>query len=853
MAEGQDTPQTPPPAGDVTKLDIQTEMKNCYLDYAMSVIVGRALPDVRDGLKPVHRRALFSMHNLKNFHDRPFLKSARVVGDVIGKYHPHGDAAVYGTIVRLAQEFSMRYPLVNGQGNFGSIDGDGAAAMRYTEVRMNKMAEEMLQDLDKDTIDWAPNYDESLKEPRVLPTRIPNLLINGSAGIAVGMATNIPPHNLSEVMAALMALLDNRELAIDELIKLIPGPDFPTGGTIHGIEGIRAAYHTGRGVVQMRAKYEIEQLKDKERIVITEIPYQVNKAKLIEDIAHLVHDKVITGIADLRDESNRLGIRICVDLKRGEMGQVVMNQLLKHTQLQSSFGIILLAIVNGGPKVMNLKDMLLAFLDHRREVVIRRTVFELKKAQAKAHILEGLKTAVEHLDPIITLIKKAAGPQEAKQGLISQYKLSEAQAQAILDLKLQRLTGLERDKIIQDYNDTMKEIARLEAILHDENLVRQIIRQEFQEILDNYGDERRTQIVPAENEIRITDLIKEEDVIVTITHRGYIKRMALDTFRTQRRGGMGVRGGETNKGDAETAEDFYTNIFIANTHATMLFFTNKGQVYARKVYEIPEGQRTSKGRNIVNLVQIPAGEVVKEIMAIKAEEFTEDRYLLFGTERGLVKKTSLSEYRRLGTTALRAIKIQEGDSLLAVRLLNGDKDVFLCSSAGKVIRFAASECRPLGRVSQGVRGMEVDATEKVIGMEIVDDNVAILSITANGYGKRTMASQYRSQSRGGKGIITIKQTDRNGDIVQIKPVAESDDLMIITDKGQVMRLKVAEVSLLGRNTQGVRIIRLRENERVVAVEKIVDPSATNESSSPAPSTSADDNSSPTDWGLNWKS
>jgi DNA gyrase subunit A len=845
MADGQDTPTTPPPAGDITKLDIQTEMKNCYLDYAMSVIVGRALPDVRDGLKPVHRRALFSMHNLKNFHDRPFLKSARVVGDVIGKYHPHGDSAVYGTIVRLAQEFSMRYPLINGQGNFGSIDGDGAAAMRYTEVRMHKMAEEMLQDLDKDTIDWAPNYDESLKEPRVLPTRIPNLLINGSAGIAVGMATNIPPHNLSEVMAALLALLDNREMSIDELINLVPGPDFPTGGIIHGIEGIRAAYHTGRGVLQMRAKYEIEQVKDKERIVITEIPYQVNKAKLIEDIAHLVHEKVVTGVADLRDESNRLGIRIVIDLKRGEMGQVVMNQLLKHTQLQTSFGIILLAIVNGGPKVMNLKDMLLAFLDHRREVVIRRTVFELKKAQAKAHILEGLKTAVEHLDPIINLIKKSPGPQEAKQGLTTQYKLSEAQAQAILDLKLQRLTGLERDKIIQDYNDTMKEIARLEAILHDESLVRQIIREEFQEIVNNYGDERRTQIIPAENEIRITDLIKSEDVIVTITHRGYIKRMALDTFRTQRRGGMGVKGGETNKGDAETGDDFYTNIFIANTHATMLFFTNKGQVYARKVYEIPEGQRTSKGRNLVNLVQIPAGEVVKEIMAIRPEEFTEDRYLLFGTERGIVKKSSLSEYRRLGTTALRAIKIQEGDALLAVRLLSGSKDVFLCSSAGKVIRFAESDCRPQGRVSQGVRGMEVDASEKVIGMELVDDDVAILSITANGYGKRTMASQYRQQSRGGKGIITIKQTDRNGDIVQIKPVAETDDLMIITDKGQVMRLKVAEVSLLGRNTQGVRIIRLRENERVVAVEKIVDPNASsdaNASSSTSSPTSSDDSS-----------
>jgi DNA gyrase subunit A len=818
MSDQNTTPPSNP--GNVAKLDIQDEMKNCYLDYAMSVIIGRALPDVRDGMKPVHRRCLYSMHGLNNYHNRPFLKSARVVGDVIGKYHPHGDSAVYGTIVRMAQEFSLRYPLVDGQGNFGSIDGDSAAAMRYTEIRMSKVAEEMLHDLDKETVDWGPNYDESLKEPRVMPTRIPNLLINGSAGIAVGMATNIPPHNLTEVMKALIALLGNRDISLDDLLKIIPGPDFPTGGFIHGIEGIRAAYHTGKGVIQMRAKVDIEQHKDRERIIVSEIPYQVNKAKLIESIADLVNEKVITGISDLRDESNRLGIRICIDLRRGEIGSVIVNQLFKHTQLQDSFGIIFLSIINGSPKVMNIKEMLVAFVDHRREIVIRRTVFELKKAKEKAHVLEGLKIAVENIDTMIALIKKAEGPPQAKAQMIERYKLSDIQSQAILDMRLQRLTGLERDKIINEYKDTIKEIARLDSILNDDNLVNDIIRKEFQEIVENYGDDRRTKIIPRSDEIQVSDLIKEEDVIVTITHRGYIKRMALDTFRTQKRGGVGVKGGAES---AVEDEDFYTHIFVANTHATMLFFTNNGQVYARKVYEIPEGQRTHKGRNVVNLVQIPSNEVIKEILTVRDEDFTSGKSLIFGTEQGVIKKSELSEYKRLGISGLRAIKVQEGDSLIAVRLTDGKKDVLMCSSAGKIIRFSEEDCRNMGRVSQGVKGISIDENEKVIGMEIIDDSVEILSITDQGYGKRTMSAEYRKQSRGGKGIITIKQTERNGDIIQIKPVTDKDDLMLITDKGQVLRIKVADISLLGRNTQGVRIIRLREGEKVVSVEKIADP------------------------------
>jgi DNA gyrase subunit A len=757
------------------------------------------------------------MNNLNNYHNKPFLKSARVVGDVIGKYHPHGDAAVYSTIVRMAQDFSLRYPLVDGQGNFGSIDGDSAAAMRYTEIRMKKMAEEMLKDLDKETVDWQYNYDESLKEPVVLPTKVPNLLINGSSGIAVGMATNIPPHNLNEIVKGLLTLSENRDTSIEELMKIIPGPDFPTGGFIHGTEGIRSAYHTGKGVIQVRAKVDIEERKgDKERIVVTEIPYQVNKSRLIEKIAELVNEKVITGITDIRDESNREGMRVCIDLKKGEISSVIVNRLFKHTQLQVSFGIIFLSISNGSPKVMDIKEQLLCFIDHRREVVIRRTVYELKKAKERAHILEGLKVAVENIDEIVEMIKKSEGPAEAKTKLMTGFKLSEIQSQAILDMRLQRLTGLERDKIIKDYEDIMREIERLEGILASEELIKGIIKQEFEEILESYSDERRTEIIARADEIQLEDLVKQEEVIVTVTHKGYIKRMALDTYKTQKRGGKGVKGG------IGSDDDFYTDIFTADTHSTILFFTSRGQVFSKKVYMIPEGSRTSKGRNLVNLLQIPPGEKVSDICVIPNEEETEGKFLMFATESGLIKKTALSDYKNMRQSGLKAIKIQDGDSLLDVRVTTGDHDVLLCSSSGKIIRFKESDCRAMGRVSQGVKGINIDETEKIIGMEIIDDSVEILSVTENGYGKRTQANQYRVQTRGGKGILAMRLTERNGEIVAIKPVADTDDLMVISNKGQVVRTKVSGVSLMGRTTQGVRIINLNEGEKVVAVENIIE-------------------------------
>jgi len=814
MAEENNTPIN---HGNITPVVIQDEMKNCYLDYAMSVIVGRALPDVRDGMKPVHRRVLYAMDSLNNYHNKPFLKSARVVGDIIGKYHPHGDSAVYGAIVRLAQDFSMRYPLVDGQGNFGSIDGDNAAAMRYTEIRMKKLSEQMMADLDKETVDWQPNYDDSLTEPKVLPTKIPNLLINGSSGIAVGMATNIPPHNLSEIMNGLLALIENPKTSIDELMKIIPGPDFPTAGAIHGTEGIRSAYHTGKGVLQIRAKMDVEHnaKKDRDSIVITELPYQVNKAKLIERIAELVNEKEITGISDLRDESSREGIRVVIDLKKGEIATVIINKLYKSTPLQTSFGIIFLSIVNGQPRVLNIKEQLLFFLDHRREVVIRRTVYELKKAKERAHILEGLKVAVDNIDEIVELVKKSEGPLQAKTKLMTNYSLSEIQAQAILDMRLQRLTGLERDKIIKDYNDIMKEIARLEMILGSDEEITAIIRTECQEVLENFGDKRRTEIIAKADEIQMEDLVKNEDVIVTITHKGYVKRMQMDTYRTQKRGGTGVKGADG------ADDDFYTSIFIANTHSTLFVFTDKGQVFSIKVYNIPEGNRTTKGRNIVNLIQLPAGETVKNIMI--APNDVEGKYLMIATERGIVKKSELSEYKNIRQSGLTAIKIVEGDNLLSVRITDGKKDVLLCSSSGKIIRFAETDARPLGRVSQGVKGIELSDDEKIIGMEIIDDTVEILSVTANGYGKRTSASEYRKQSRGGKGILAMRLTEKNGDIIDIKPVTDKDDLMIISDKGQVIRTKISGISLMGRTTQGVRLIKLKESELVVAVEKIIDP------------------------------
>lgn len=797
---------------------IEKEMKECYLDYAMSVIIGRALPDIRDGMKPVHRRVLYAMHSLGNLHNKPYLKSARVVGDVIGKYHPHGDAAVYSTIVRMAQNFSLRYPLVDGQGNFGSIDGDSAAAMRYTEIRMKKVSEEMMQDLEKETVDWQTNYDDSLKEPKVLPTKVPNLLINGSAGIAVGMATNIPPHNLREVVKALLELIDNSNMKIEELLKIIPGPDFPTGGNIIGVEGIISAYKTGKGVIQVRGVTEIESYgKDRERIVIKELPYQVNKAKLIEKIADLVNSKSLTGISDIRDESNKDGIRVAIDLKRNEISSVILNKLFKVTPLQSSFGIIFLSILNSAPRVLNIKEQLSAFLDHRKEIVIRRTVFELKKAKERAHILEGLKISVENIDRIVELVKTSEAPSEAKKRLIKEFSLSEIQSQAILDMRLQRLTGLERDKIIKDYNDVLELIKKLAFILGDEDKIKNIIKDELNDIQERYGDDRRTKIIPDFDEIQIEDLIRKEEQIVTITHKGYVKRMEVDTYKTQKRGGTGVKGASSKD------DDFFTNIFMANTHANLLFFTNRGTVFSLKVYNIPEGGRTSKGRNLINLLRIPPSEKIKEILCIPSDQDMNGKYLMFATERGLVKKSSLNDYKKIQQNGLKAIKIQDGDSLRSVRVTDGQKDILLCSTSGKIIRFPEKNCRQMGRVSQGVKGINLNVNEKIIGMEIIDDSVEILSVTENGYGKRTCASQYRCQSRGGKGILAMRLTERNGDIVEIKPVTEKDDLMIITNNGQVIRTKISGISLMGRTTQGVRIIRLKNGEKVVAVEKILEP------------------------------
>lgn len=804
-----------PVSENINPLIIQDEMRNCYLDYAMSVIVGRALPDVRDGFKPVHRRILYAMHMLNNYHNRPYLKSARVVGDVIGKYHPHGDSAVYGALVRLAQDFSMRYQIIDGQGNFGSIDGDNAAAMRYTEVRMQKLANDLLNDIDKETVDWQDNYDGSLQEPVVLPTKIPNLLINGSAGIAVGMATNIPPHNLTEIMEGLLALLDNPEVGVHELIEIIPGPDFPTAGAIHGTAGIQQAYHTGKGVIQIRAKAEVEVhgKNDRERIIISEIPYQVNKAKLIEKIADLVNSKSLDGISDIRDESSREGIRVVIDIKRGEQGSVVLNRLYKQTQMQVSFGIIFLSIANGQPKVMNLKEQLECFIDHRREVIIRRTAYELRKAKERAHILEGLKTAVENIDEIVEMIKKAEGPSEARTQLMDRFSLSHIQAQAVLDMKLQRLTGLERDKIIADYEAIMKEIARLESILASEELIRDLIRDEFNYIKENYGDERKTQIIAQADEIQIEDLIKNEEVIVTITRKGYLKRMALDTYKAQKRGGKGVRG-------ANLDEDFYTSIFTADTHDNLLFFTDKGTVFTLKVYQIPEGSRTSKGRNVVNLISIPSSEKVVEIITMPKEKA--GKFLIIATKEGIVKRTALEEYN-VRTNGLKAIKVADGNEVVSVRVTDGKKDILLCSSGGKSIRFNENDARAMGRVSQGVKGMNIDDSERIIGMELISDKFEILTVTERGYGKRSEASEYRLQTRGGKGILAMKLTDKNGNIVQIKPVTDKDDLMVITDKGQVIRTKISGISLLGRNTQGVRLINLKSDEKVVAVEKILDP------------------------------
>jgi len=822
-------------------VNIEDEMKRSYMDYAMSVIIGRALPDVRDGLKPVHRRCLYAMYDMGNDYNKPYKKSARVVGDVIGKYHPHGDSAVYDTIVRMAQDFSLRYPLVDGQGNFGSVDGDSPAAMRYTEIRMDQLAHELLADLDKETVDMGPNYDDSLSEPLVLPSKFPNLLVNGSAGIAVGMATNIPPHNLTEVINGIIAVIHNPDLTFDELLCHIPGPDFPTAGFIYGREGILSAYSTGRGIVQMRARAIVETHKKTERqsIVVTEIPYQVNKARLIEKIAELVKEKKLEGISDLRDESDRDGMRIVIELKKDENPQVILNHLYKQTQMQSSFGIIMLAIVNNRPKVLALREMINYFIDHRREIVTRRTIFDLKKAEARAHILEGLKIALDWLDAVIELIRSSPTPADAKMGLIEgrfadpdflkrfdlpmpanfegSVRLSELQAQAILEMRLQRLTGLERDKIIQEYLDILKYIGRLKEILASEEEILKIIVAELLELKEKFGDERRTEIVGQTAEISLEDTIVEEDMVVTISHTGYIKRNAVTLYRAQRRGGKGKTGMKTKE------EDFVEHLFIASSKDFMMFFTDAGRVYWLKVYEIPEAGRATRGKAIVNLLNLNPGEKITAILPVK--EFSEDRYLMMATRLGVVKKSPLREYSNIRVGGIIAVNLDEGDKLIAVSLTDGKQEVLLASRHGKSIRFKEEDARSLGRVSRGVRGMTLEEDDVVIGMEIINEAFSastIFTVTENGFGKRTELTEYRTQSRGGKGVITIKTTERNGCVVDIKQVTDENDLMLISDQGKILRVPVSGFSIIGRNTQGVRLMVTEADERIVAVAKLAE-------------------------------
>jgi DNA gyrase subunit A len=800
-------------------VNIEDEMKRSYMAYAMSVIIGRALPDVRDGLKPVHRRCLYAMYDMGNDYNKPYKKSARVVGDVIGKYHPHGDTAAYDTIVRMAQDFSLRYPLVDGQGNFGSVDGDSPAAMRYTEIRMEHLAHELLADLDKETVAMGPNYDESLQEPLVLPSKFPNLLVNGSSGIAVGMATNIPPHNLSEVVEGIIAIIQNPALSFEELLELIPGPDFPTAGFIYGLDGIVSAYRTGRGIIQMRARALIETQKKTERqsIIVTEIPYQVNKARLIEKIAELVKEKKLEGISDLRDESDREGMRIVIELKKDENPQIILNHLYKQTQMQSSFGIIMLAIVNNRPKVLTLRETINHFIDHRREIVTRRTIFDLKKAEARAHILEGLKIALDNLDEVINLIKSSASPLEAKSGLMLRFGLSEIQAQAILDMRLHRLTGLERDKIVAEYLEILKYIARLKEILASETEILNIIVGELRELKDKFGDERRTEIVCQTAEISLEDTIVEEDMVVTISHTGYIKRNAVTLYRAQRRGGKGKTGMKTKE------EDFVEQLFIASSKDYLMFFTDAGKVYWLKVYEIPEAGRATRGKAIVNLLNLAANEKITAILPVK--EFTADKFIMMATRNGVAKKTPLLEYSHPRVGGIIAVNLDEGDKLIAVALTDGKQDVLLASKNGKSIRFKESDVRTVGRVSRGVRGMTLEDDDVVIGMEILNENFTdstLFTVTENGFGKRTELSEYRCQSRGGKGVITIKTTERNGCVVDINQVTDENDLMLITDQGKILRVPVAGFSIIGRNTQGVRLMVTEENERIVAVARLAE-------------------------------
>ncbi len=832
----------------ISQINLEDEMKKSYLDYAMSVIIGRALPDVRDGLKPVHRRVLYAMKVLGNDHTKAYKKSARIVGDVIGKYHPHGDSAVYETIVRMAQDFSLRYTLVDGQGNFGSIDGDRAAAMRYTEVRMEKITQELLADIDKDTVDFIPNYDESEEEPAVLPTRLPNLLINGSAGIAVGMATNIPPHNLKEIIDGCLFILDNEQASIDDLIKLIPAPDFPTAATIHGIDGIKQAYETGRGRVHVRAKTSIEENGDRESIVVSELPYQVNKARLIEKIAELVRDKKIEGISEIRDESDKDGLRVVIDLKRGTVSDVLLNNLYKQTLLESTFSINMVALSNGQPKLMNLKGMLDAFLSHRRDVVTKRTIYELNRSINRAHILEGQTIALTNIDEMIAIIKKSKTPAEAQKALVSKlwkvgkvkdmlkkagnvstipkhllnienfgiekskYRLSSEQAKAILDLKLNRLTGLEQESIFNEYSDLLEDIKRFTMILSNPDELTSVIREELIETQETYGDERRTEIVEFYSDLTDEDLIPEEDLIVTLSKEGYAKTQPLDTYQAQNRGGTGKRAASLKD------EDFVSKLFVANTHDTLLCFSSYGKVYWIKVYRLPRGGRNAKGRPIVNLLPLEKDERIQAVLPVK--EFNDDQFIFMATETGSVKKTKLSAYSRPMKSGIKAIKLRDGDRVVNAEITDGSKEIMLFSNSGKSIRFKESDARPMGRVSQGVRGMRIENDQKIISLVVLEEG-NILVATENGYGKQTLKDEFSIQKRGGKGVIAIQTSNRNGNLIGAKQVSTGDEVMFISTSGNLIRTRTDDISVIGRNTQGVRLIRLSEDDNLLGMEKVI--------------------------------
>ncbi|MBT7964134.1 MAG: DNA gyrase subunit A [Porticoccaceae bacterium] len=836
---------------EIVPVNIEDELKQSYLDYAMSVIVGRALPDVRDGLKPVHRRALFAMSELNNDWNKAYKKSARVVGDVIGKYHPHGDSAVYETIVRMAQPFSLRYMLVDGQGNFGSVDGDSAAAMRYTEIRMTKIAHALLEDLEKDTVDFAPNYDETEQIPVVMPTRVPNLLVNGSSGIAVGMATNIPPHNLTEVVKGCLALIDNSEITIDELMEYIPGPDFPTGAIINGKAGIIQAYRTGRGRIYMRARatIEVDEKTRRETIIVTEIPYQLNKARLIERIAELVKEKKLEGISELRDESDKDGLRVVIELKRGEMGEVVLNNLYAQTQLQNVFGINVVALVDGQPRILNLKEMLEAFVRHRREVVTRRTIFLLRKARERAHTLEGFAIALANIDEIIVLIKESSTPADAREAMIARgwnpgsvlqmldragpeaarpdwledhfglrdgkYFLSPEQAKDILELRLHRLTGMEHDKIIEEFAVKLDEIADYQDILGDINRLMTVIRDELEAVVEEFGDERRTEIIESQHDLTVEDLITEEDRVVTISHGGYAKTQPLSDYQAQRRGGMG------KSATAVKDEDFVEHLLVASTHTTILCFTNLGKVYWLKVYQIPVAGRNSRGRPVVNLLPLGEGERISSILPV--DEYSEDKFVIMATANGTVKKTSLDQYSRPRSVGLRAVDLVEGDHLVGTAIIDGSQNIMLFSSEGKAVRFAETDVRAMGRVSKGVRGMRLPEDHSVISMVIPESDGFLLIVCENGYGKRTKVDEFPTKGRGGKGMIAIQASERNGPLVGATQLFTGDEIMLISDQGTMVRTRGDEVSVVGRNTQGVRIIRLKENENLVSLARIAEP------------------------------